>query len=257
MSANSQKPDLDDSINVAETHGRVAREAAAAAREQRILAAGNEPISVWVLSACGIALICAGSILGNSGRFLDYDSFFRKDYVRASAPGAGAAGPEPKPALDAYMAKGRRIYQAKCNGCHGGDAKGDGANFPSLVGSTWVVGDTERFAMIVLNGLQGPTSTGKTYGAGMPSQAAGLTADDLAGLLTYVRNDFGNSTGDVVTVDMAKAAMDISAGRAKVGQQMTAAELDADHAKSLPGDPLDPATLVDPVNLQPAEAAAP
>ena len=89
MSPNNQKPDLDDSINVAEAHGRVVREAAAAARERRILAAGNEPISVWVLSACGIALVFAGAIIGNAGTFLDYASLYRKNYVRASAPGGG------------------------------------------------------------------------------------------------------------------------------------------------------------------------
>lgn len=257
MSPNNQKPDLDDSINVAEAHGKVVREAAAAAREQRILSTGNEPVSVWVLSACGLALIFAGAILGNGGDFLDYGTLYRKNYVRAAAPGAGASGPAPKPALDAYMAKGKKIYTAKCNGCHGADAKGDGANFPSLVGSPWVTGETDRFAMVVLNGLQGPTSSGKSYGAGMPSQAAGLTPEDLAGILTYVRNDFGNSTGDVITVEMAQNAMDISAGRAQAGLQMTAEELEAAHAKALPGEPIDPSVMVDPISLKPVDGEAP
>ena len=256
MSPNDQKPDLDESINVAEAHGRVVREAAAAAREKRILAAGNEPISVWVLSACGLALVFAGAILGNAGTFLDYDSLYRKNYVRASAPGAEASGPLPKAALDAYMAKGSKIYTAKCNGCHGADAKGDGANFPSLVGSPWVTGQSETFAMIVLNGLQGPASSGKTYGL-MPSQAAGLSPEDLAGVLTYVRNNFGNSTGDVISVEMAKSAMEISANRSKAGQPLSAEEIKADHDKALPGDPVDPSMMVDPVTLVPVEVAAP
>lgn len=256
MSPNDQKPDLDDSINVAEAHGRVVREAAAAARERRILAAGNEPISVWVLSACGVALVFAGAIIGNAGTFLDYASLYRKNYVRATAPGGGESGPAPKTALEAYKAKGKKIYTAKCNGCHGADAKGDGANYPSLAGSPWVLGDSERFAMIVLNGLQGPASSGKTYGV-MPSQAAGLTPEDLAGVLTYVRNDFGNEVGDVITTEMAKAAMDVSASRSKAGQPMTAAELEADHLKALPGDPIDPSVMVDPITLAPVEAASP
>lgn len=257
MSSPNQKPDLEDSINVTEAHGRVVREAAACAREKRIADNGSEPISIWVLAACGIVAVVAGGILGQGGSLFAYGTTFREGYLRTPPPGVAEAGPQPKEALAAYMAKGAKIYSAKCNGCHGADAKGDGANFPALAGSKWVNGETERFAMIILNGLQGPTSTGKSYGAGMPAQGAGLTPEDLAGIMTYVRNNFGNKTGDVVTVEMAKAALDISGARKKAGQQVSGEELTADHLKSLPGNPLDPKTLVDPVTLQPAAAAKP
>jgi hypothetical protein len=91
----------------------------------------------------------------------------------------------------------------------------------------------------------------------MPAQAAGLTAEDLAGVMTYLRNNFGNTTGDVTTAEMAKAALDISAARANVGQQTTGDELVANHEKALAGAPLDPKTMVDPVTLAPATAAQP
>jgi mono/diheme cytochrome c family protein len=258
MSLPNQKPDLEDSINVTETHGRLAREAAAAAREKRISANGSEPISLWLISACGVVAIIAGGILGGAGNVFNYDAVFKEGYVRTPPPGAADTGPVPKEALAAYMTRGSKIYSVKCNGCHMSDAKGDGANFPSLVGSAWATGETERFAMIILNGLNGPMSTGKTYGGagGMAAQGAGLSPEDLAGIMTYVRNNFGNSTGDVVTVDMAKAAMEISAKRAKTGQQVTAGEL-AEHLKNLPGEPLDPKTMVDPLTLIPVTAAAP
>jgi hypothetical protein len=81
-----------------------------------------------------------------------------------------------------------------------------------------------------------------------------MTPEDLAGVLTFLRNNFGNTVGDVVTVDMAKAAMETSGKRAKAGQQVDAVELEAGHKKFLPGDKLDPATLVDPVTLAPAAA---
>ena len=259
MSSSNQKPDLEDSINVTETHGRVVREAAAAAREKRIADNGIEPITLWVLAACGVVAIVAGGILGGGGKLFSYGSTFREGYVRQPAPGAAESGPEPKEALAAYMAKGAKIYSAKCNGCHGADAKGDGANFPTLVGSEWVLGENERLAMIILNGLTGPISTGKTYGAGMAPQGAGLTPADLAGIMTYVRNNFGNTKGDVVTIEMATEAMKISEARAKAGQQVTGDELTADHLKDLPGEVLDPKTLVDPITLAPvaAPSAAP
>jgi mono/diheme cytochrome c family protein len=176
-------------------------------------------------------------------------------YFGALAPGGEGAGGKPKEALAAYMSKGSKIYSAKCNGCHGADAKGDGANYPSLSGSKWVVGPSEGFAMVILNGLQGPTSSGKTYGAGlMPPQGVGMSPEDLAGLMTFVRNSFNNSTGDVVTVDMAKAAIEISGKREKAGQPVTADEIMSVHQQALPGDVLDPKALVNPINLAPAAA---
>jgi len=257
MSSPSQKPtskpDLDESINVTKAHGRVDRETSAAAREKRLADNGHEPVSLWVIVACGVVLLIAGGVLGKAGTLFSYGDTFKADYVRGKAPGAAEEGPASKPALAAFSSKGAKIY-SKCNGCHGADGKGDGANYPSLAGSEWVLGDTEKFAMIILNGLQGPISTGKTYGAGvMPPQSAGMGAEDLAGVMTYVRNSFGNATGDVVTIEMAQAALDISSSRAAAGQMVTAEEIAADHMKMLPGDPLEPTTPVNPATLEPVE----
>ncbi len=253
MSVPSQKPDLEDTINVSDTHGRLVREAAATAREKRVSENGLEPVSLWVFVVCGAVLLVAGGILGGGGNLFAYGSTFRPAYVRAEPGGGEAAGVMPKPALAAYSTKGARIYSARCQGCHGPDARGDGANYPSLAGSDWVTGNTQILAMIILNGLQGPTSTGKTYGAGvMPPQGAGMSAADLAGLMTNLRNNFGNDTGDVITAEMAQAALDNSAAREKAGQPMTSEELTSVHSQPLPGEPLDPAAMVDPISLSPA-----
>jgi mono/diheme cytochrome c family protein len=246
------KPDLEESVNVTEAHDRVVRGAAAAARENKIKENGAEPVSLTVMVLCAIPLLSAGWALGNAGTLFSYKDTLKDGYVRVIPADDEAAGPPPKPALDAYMAKGAKLY-SKCNGCHGSDGKGDGNAYPSLAGSAWVTGETDRFAMIILNGLGGPTSTGKTYGV-MPAQGAGLKGEDLAALMTYVRNSFGNKTGDVVTKQMGAAALEISAARTKVGTAVTSEELAADHAKNLPGDVLDPKTMLDPITLEPAEA---
>ena len=253
MSSSNQNPDLEDSINVSEAHGRVVRVAAAAAREKRIADNGTEPITLWVLAACGLVAVIAGGILGSGGTLFAYGSTFREGYLRKPAPGVAELGPQPKTALAAYMRKGEKIFSAKCQGCHGPDAKGNGSTFPSLVGSAWANGETERFSMIVLNGLEGPVSNGTTYGV-MPPQGIGMNPEELAGIMTYVRNNFGNTKGDVITVEMAKAAMEISAARKNAGKSVTAAELAADHVKALPGTVLDPKTMVDPVTLAPVGA---
>jgi len=247
------KPDLDENINVTQAHGRVERETAAAAREKRIADYGHEPVSLWVIAACGIVLLIAGGVLGNAGTLFSYNNTFKEGYVRGKPPGAAEEGPKPKTALAAFSTKGAKIY-SKCSGCHGADGKGDGVNFPSLAGSKWVIGDTQKFAMVVLNGVQGPISSGKTYGAGiMPAQGAGMTAEDLSTLMTFVRNSFGNSTGDIVTAEMAQAAIDVSAAREKVGQAVTAEEIAAKHMTMLPGEPMATTMMVNPITLAPME----
>jgi mono/diheme cytochrome c family protein len=247
------KPDLGESVNVTETHERVIRGAAATAREMKLKENGAEPVSLWVMMLCAVPLLAAGWTLGNAGTLFAYNDTLKDGYVRViPSDGKGEALP-PKPILDAFATKGSKIYAAKCSGCHGPSGTGDGAAYPSLAGSEWVTGESEVLAMVVLNGLTGPTSTGKTYGV-MPSQAQGLKDEDLAHLMTYVRNSFGNKTGDVITKEMAAAAFEISGKRATPGAPVTAGELDADHKKALPGDPVDPKTMVDPVTLEPAEA---
>jgi len=246
------KPDLEESVNVTEAHERVIRDAAAAARENRLKENGREPVSLWVLILCAVPLLAAGWTLGNAGTLFSYKDTVKDGYVRIIPADDDAAGPPPKEALAAYMAKGQKIY-GKCIGCHGPDGKGDGNAYPSLAGSAWVTGETDRLAMVILNGLSGPTSTGKVFGV-MPAQGAGMSGDDLATLMTYIRNSFGNKVGDVVTKQMGAAALEISNARPKVGTSVSSDELDANHKKNLAGDSLDPKVMLDPITLEPAEA---
>ncbi|MCW1926024.1 c-type cytochrome [Luteolibacter arcticus] len=246
------KPDLEESVNVTEAHERVIRGAAAASRESKLKENGAEPVSLWVLILCAVPLLAAGWTLGKAGTLFSYKDITREGYVRQIPDDGEGAKLPPIPWLEASIKKGAKSY-SKCTGCHGADGKGDGASYPSLAGSEWVNGETERFAMVILNGLTGPTSTGKTYGV-MPSQAAGLSGEDLAHLMNFVRHSFGNSASDVVTKEMGIAAIDLSSKRAKAGAPVTGDELNADHKKNLPGEPIDPKMMVDPITLEPAEA---
>ncbi len=259
MSLSNKNPDVEiPGLATGPPRGQLVRDAEACAREKNITTTGKASISVYVIAACGVAMVAAGAILGKAGNLFDYGSLFRVGYNRTPPSGESGEGLPPKMAMDAYQAKGMKVWTTKCITCHGPEAKGDGSNFPSLVGSAWALGETERFSMIILNGLHGPMSTGKTYSgaAGMPTQNPNkdMTAEELAGVMTYVRNHFGNNKGDVVTTEMARAAFEISAKRSKAGQQMTTEELTADHLKALPGKTLDPKAMVDPITLNPVFA---
>lgn len=250
------RPGHDAPASATRSPDRLFRSMAAAAREKRIRASGDHPVSLGVLVIFGLVLLIAGGVLGRVDLF-NYQEMFRRNYVRNPPADENNSGPQPKQALDAYMTRGKKVF-TRCAACHGPEGKGDGANYPSLAGSKWATGPTERFSMIVLNGLHGMNSYGREMGgaAGMPTQAAGLAPEDLAGVMTYVRNSFGNSVGDIVTTEMAAKAMEISGKRAKAGQQVTADELTADHVKDLPGTKLDPKTLLDPMKLTPVKAKA-
>jgi mono/diheme cytochrome c family protein len=248
-----QRPDLDDSTNVTATHARVTLDGAAAAREKRLRENGLEPISLTVLIACAVVLLVGGAVLGRGGSsLLSYSETVRPGYQRQPSPDAGALVAPPIPALEAYVRKGNKLYSVKCAGCHGADGRGGGV-YPPLAGAEWVMDHSEQTAMVILNGVMGEISVaGKTYNGAMPAQGAGMSEDDLATVMTYIRNSFGNASGDIITPEMAKTAMAISASRAKAGQPLTAAELTAEHAKNLEGTPMDPAAMVDPITLQPA-----
>jgi len=137
--------------------------------------------------------------------------------VDTSAIDAPAATDEP---IDpAVMAAGKASYMI-CGACHGQNGEG-GPIAPPLAGSEWVTGPVSNLIRIQLRGLQGPiTVAGKEYN--MPGGMAALsyqTNEQIAGVLTYVRNSFGNKASAVKPEQVA-------ALRGEVGKpQVTAAEL--------------------------------
>jgi mono/diheme cytochrome c family protein/glucose/arabinose dehydrogenase/lysophospholipase L1-like esterase len=96
------------------------------------------------------------------------------------------------------LIKGKEIYAREgfCSTCHQPDGKGlTASGFPPLSGTNWVQGNDERLIKIVLNGLHGPIEVlGKKYPGQVPMTPFGgmLKDDEVAAVLTYVRNSFGN-----------------------------------------------------------------
>ena len=77
--------------------------------------------------------------------------------------------------------------------------------FPPLAKSDYMLADRDRAIRIVLKGIVGPmTVNGKKYESAMPPQEAALTDQQVADVLTYVYNAWGNS-GDAFAADQVKA----------------------------------------------------
>lgn len=102
---------------------------------------------------------------------------------------------------------GKETYETFCIACHQADGKGQPGVNPPLVGSEWVNGDKNRLIKTVLQGLNEPIEVnGVKYTNAMPAHDF-LEDADLAQLLTYVRNKFGELS-DSVTVDEVKKVRD-------------------------------------------------
>ncbi len=94
--------------------------------------------------------------------------------------------------------KGAEIYEREghCATCHQPDGKGlPDAGFPPLAGTKWSTQSEERLIKLTLNGLHGPIEVlGKKYAGQVPMTPFGgmLNDREIAAVLTYVRNAFGN-----------------------------------------------------------------
>ena len=84
---------------------------------------------------------------------------------------------------------GEAVYQRNCVGCHQSGGQGIPGMFPAIAGSAIATGDLQRHLDTVINGVPGT-----------PMQAYGskLGDSELAAVLTFQRNAFGNETGDTV-----------------------------------------------------------
>ncbi len=104
---------------------------------------------------------------------------------------------------------GHEIYfrDAHCATCHQPDGKGIDPAFPPLANSSWVAGDPTRAIKVTLHGLMGPLElNGKQYPGQVPMTPFGgiLKDDEVAAVLTYVRNTFGNTGSAVSPQEVSK-----------------------------------------------------
>lgn len=122
-----------------------------------------------------------------------------------------------------YYAIGESLYtKMACIGCHQANGEGLPGQFPPLAGAEYVtIEDATLTTKIVLGGLVGPVSVkGSEYNGNMAAYGPGLKDHEIAGLVTYIRKNWGNE-GSEVNKD------DVAAVRAEIGSRgpWTAEEL--------------------------------
>ena len=116
----------------------------------------------------------------------DYDAWVEE---QKGAAAAAADASTQTLTMDELMAKGEAAYNTSCAACHQANGAGIPGVFPAIAGSAISTGDVAGHIDIVVNGK-----------AGTAMQAFGeqLSAVDLAAIITYERNAFGNNAGDMV-----------------------------------------------------------
>lgn len=166
-------------------HGRVRLEAIAAAS--------------WLPQEQGLSIV---NVAGNQ----EVDDWIKPVFETAKTTLSGgtvvaATWAEPETSLQGeakkLFLKGAEVYRREghCITCHQEDGKGlPAAQFPPLAGTKWAQGSEERLIKLTLHGLLGPiTVKGVDYQGLVPMTAFNALSDEeIAAVLTYVRNSFGN-----------------------------------------------------------------
>ncbi len=98
--------------------------------------------------------------------------------------------------MDELMALGESTYMAHCAACHQPTGLGLPPAFPALKGSPIATGDVNEHILIVFNGRSG---------TGMQGYGKQLSLKEIAAVVTYERNAWGNNTGDAVQAADVKA----------------------------------------------------
>jgi len=110
---------------------------------------------------------------------------------------AGKEVPIPEKTLQERNASGKILYAANCAACHQPEGEGLAGVFPPLAKSDYLMALKDKGVSIPLHGLTGKIKVnGKEYDGIMPQMM--LSDDEIASIMTYVRNAWGNK-GDLVT----------------------------------------------------------
>lgn len=105
--------------------------------------------------------------------------------------------------LQKSKAAGEKVYKKFCISCHQADGGGVPHLTPPLINTSYVLGDKETMIKILLNGLKNVDIDEESYSNPMPPLGSVLKDQQIADVLTYVRNSFGNKAA-VVTVAEVK-----------------------------------------------------
>ncbi len=194
-------------------------------KKVRLLFTANDVIHAWWIPAFGVKKDAIPGFINESWIKTDKPGVYRgqcaelcgtnhgfmpivvevkteKDYAawlgvqKAAAAEAAASAGKTWSMVD-LMAHGEKVYMTNCAACHQGSGEGIPNVFPGLKGSAIATGEVAKHIEVVVRGVPGTS---------MQAFGGQLNDADLAALVTYERNAWGNSTGDMVQPSDIKAS---------------------------------------------------
>jgi mono/diheme cytochrome c family protein len=104
-----------------------------------------------------------------------------------------------------YYSAGVEVYQSHCQNCHGANGEGLSSLIPPLTDSVYLKNNKAALPCFIKSGLKGAiTIKGKTFDDTMPANE--LTSMEVAQVLTYISNSFGNKLN---TIDIQQVEHDL------------------------------------------------
>ncbi len=193
--------DYRETDDITEVHASVLREHS----EPR---SDTMPIPTWLGVVCTVSLVWAALYVGMfHGGFSStvYNEYESSPSAFFPIPGGlKDNGPEVELTLAQI---GEKVFSGKCAACHMANGLGS-ASVPPLGGSEWLVGSnfgSKRTIAILLKGISGPISVkGQSFNGAMPAWE-GMKDKEIAGVITYVRQSFGNTATDEFSEAMVKS----------------------------------------------------
>lgn len=121
--------------------------------------------------------------------------------IACLATGACADTPAPAPGPP----PDQKLYARHCLSCHQADGYGVPNMQPAIAGGTWVKGDAQALALFVMSGGFDSASRKESENGNVMPPFRQLSDEDLAGILTYIREKFGPGASPVSAADVAAA----------------------------------------------------
>jgi mono/diheme cytochrome c family protein len=129
-------------------------------------------------------------------------------------PAATQSPPVPMPPDEqSRMRAGAVLYRNNCTGCHGPDGKGENLVVPPLAGNAVLIQPSaESLARVLLEGAQAVSTRTNPTAPSMPSFAWKFNDREVAALLTYIRNSWGNVAAPVSVAEVGKIRAGLRGG---------------------------------------------
>lgn len=222
LEANTRAVEYNEDTDVEKIHAPILR-------EKDEPQDGLEPLPLWLVLLFSILIFWGGGYLFFYSGGFKHDVYEEKQITWGPVTGAGAAK-----TIDP-IAVGKRLYTANCAACHQATGLGIAGQYPPLADSEYVLSKEgwgkNHLVKLVLNGLEGPiTVKGQPYNGNMPAQKNVLKDDQIAYILTYIRQEWGNAASAVTPEQVAAIRAETDTRR----NPWTVAELRAIPANDIP-----------------------